>query len=226
VRTVFVEGVTDADVFSQAVRLERTKSGTDLLVGGLVILSSGDADRGGVNGVVRELMVFRSMARTCLLPGGQPKYRFVGLFDNDHAGRLAIRTAETFDRSIIEYKDLFRLAPTMPIHTDRDPTSLRVRFEAENSQQSGLDWELEDLFPVDFVRVFLSSESQSLIRTREAGGFVHREWTKDGKARFHRFVRENALREDLVNVVELIHAIRFYLGMTDLRRDRAAPQLR
>jgi hypothetical protein len=107
-------------------------------------------DAGGVDGVVRLLNGFRFMAPSCLLPNGRQKYRFVGLFDDDRAGREAVRRARELDKSAIEYRDVFRMRPVMPLHTDRDPSSLQKRFEAENLPYRGIDWELEDLLPESF----------------------------------------------------------------------------
>jgi hypothetical protein len=45
------------------------------------------------------------------------------------------------------------------------------------------------------------------------GGKIHRDFTPDGKARFHRFIRDNAVREDLTQVVEVLKALRFYCGL-------------
>jgi hypothetical protein len=214
-RTVLVEGTTDSDLFELAARVERQKTGIDLMGDGLAIVAAGEGDRGGVDGVLQQLTGFRFMARSCLLPNGRPKYRFIGLFDNDRAGRQAVKRARDFDRSIVEYRDVFRLFPVMPVHGDRDPTSLQRKFESENSLFKGLDWELEDLFPQSFCDAFASSCPGGIARVDQVNGRIHRELTRDGKARFHRFVKEHAMHDDLQDVVAVMKSVRFYLGMKD-----------
>ena len=88
--------------------VEKAKTGIDLMGDGLAILAAGEGELGGTRGVLRELMCLRGMARTCLLPNGRPRYRFIGLFDNDKAGKQAVNAARDFDKSILEYKDVFR----------------------------------------------------------------------------------------------------------------------
>ena len=212
-RTVLVEGTTDEDLFQLAARLEKENTGTDLMGNGLAVIAAGEADLGGVDGVRHQLTGFRFMARTCLLPSGQPKYRFIGLFDNDRAGRQAVQMARGFDKSIVEYKDLFRLCPVMPLDGSRDPAALQKRFESENASFKGLDWEMEDLLPRTFVDAFLVEYPGALIRTDVVGGRVHRELTRDGKAKLYRFTKTHAIREDLQGVVDVLRALRFYLGV-------------
>lgn len=215
-RTVFVEGTSDEDLFRMAARLEKQKNGIDLTGDGLVVLAAGIAHGGGVDGVVRLLNGFRFMAPSCLLQNGSQKYRFVGLFDDDRAGREAVKRARELDKSAIEYRDVFRMRPVMPLHTDRDPTSLQNRFEAENHPFKGLDWELEDMLPESFHEAFVQSYPDAIAKVTKIGGMTHRDLTRDGKAKFHRFIKENALHADLQGLIATIRALRFYLGMPAL----------
>lgn len=150
------------------------------------------------------------------LPNGRQKYRFVGLFDDDRAGREAVRRARELDKSAIEYRDVFRMRPVMPLHTDRDPSSLQKRFEAENLPYKGIDWELEDLLPESFHEAFVQACPDAIAKVTTAGGKTHRDLTRDGKAKFHRFVKENAVHADLKGLIATIRALRFYLGMPAL----------
>ncbi len=104
----------------------------------------------------------------------------------------------------------------MPLHTDRDPSSLQKRFETENLPYKGIDWELEDLLPESFQQAFAESCPAAVARVTEAGGRLHRDLTKDGKAKFHRFVKEHAVYADLKDVIATVRALRFYLGMPAL----------
>jgi hypothetical protein len=212
-RTVLVEGTTDAELFKLASRLEYETTGIDLLGQGLAFVAAGERDRGGTHGVVRELVAFRGMARTCLSSAGRPRYRFIGLFDNDNAGRQAVKLARTIDNSILEYKDVYRLRPVMPFPGNLDPGSVQRDFERENDPYKGLDWEVEDMLPKSFVDVFEAEHPQAVTRRSETNGVVHRDFTADGKAQFHRFVKLNAVRADLKGIIESVMAIRHCLGL-------------
>lgn len=212
-RTVVVEGNTDVDLFQLACRLESEASGADLLGSTLAIVSSGTGDLGGTRGVIRELVGLRAIARTCLRPNGSPRYRFIGLFDTDRAGRLAVQAARDIDTSLLEYRDVFRLHPVMPMTGNLDPTSLKATFEQANSAYTGIEWEMEDLLPRSFVDAFLAERPTAVNRTLDlGGGKIHRDFTRDGKARFHRFIRHYAVRQDLAEVIQVVRALRYYFG--------------
>jgi len=210
-KTVLVEGTSDVSFFQLAASLERKATGTDLLGNELTIIAAGEGDRGGTRGVIRELVSLRGIARTVLLPNGNPKYRFIGLFDNDKAGQQAVNFSREIDSSILEYKDVFRLQPEMPTSGNLDPKTLKKTFEHKNSEYKGLDWELEDLLPQGFLEAFFSEYSGAVVQKNNKGGKVHHELTRDGKARLHRFVKSYAVHEDLVGVIDVLKAIRFYM---------------
>jgi hypothetical protein len=212
-RTVLVEGTTDVELFHLAARLEREAGEPDLLGGDLAIVAAGSRDLGGTRGVIRELLCLRGMARTCLLPNGRPRYRFIGLFDNDKAGRQAIKAIRDLDNSILEFKDVFRLWPVMPLPNNLDPPTMQKTFERENACYKGLEWEMEDVLAPDFIESFEMECPGAVARRGSIEGKVHRDLTCDGKARLHRFVKLNALRRDLAGVIHILKAIRFYFGL-------------
>jgi hypothetical protein len=212
-RTVLVEGTSDADLFEMAARLEDEATGLNLLGPDLAIVAAGQGDLGGTRGVVRELLILRGIARTLLLPNGKPQYRFVGLFDNDKAGRQGVKELRDLDTSIIEFKDVFRLWPAMPNPRGLDPGDIRRNFEAHNADFKGMDWELEDLLPKSFLDAFFAEHHNAIARTASAGKKIHRELTDDGKARLHRYVKQHAMREDLSMVIETLKCLRAHLGL-------------
>ena len=212
-RTIIVEGITDVELFALAAKLEEAASGTDLM-DGLAIIAAGRGEAGGTQGVIRELVAFRGIARTVLQPNGLAKYRFVALFDNDPAGKYAVKSLQALDHSIIECKDVFRLRPVMPIATSLDPTNLCATLEAHNTNHRALDWEIEDLLSKDIAQAFLAERPDAVVRTIEIGGYVHREFTRDGKAQIHRFVKDHGVHRDLVKAIEALKALRSYLGLT------------
>jgi hypothetical protein len=179
----------------------------------LAFVPAGEGDQGGATGVIRELIVLNSIAATVLGPSGKPRYGIAALFDNDDAGRYAVRSASKLDVRLTEYKNMFLLRPAMPETTNRDPSAMHALLEGANAPFRGLNWELEDLFPESFMKAFRESEPSAVARTTTAGGKTHRDLTRDGKARFHRFVREQAMLADLAGVVETIKAIRSYVGL-------------
>lgn len=216
-KTVLVEGTTDVALINKAARLELSRSGIDLL-DGLSFIAAGEKDRGGVSGVVRELIVYRGMSRSCLNANGRPLYRFIGLLDNDDAGRRALKLAHTLDSSILEYKDLFRLRPVMPLPGNLDPGSVAGTFKRSNELYERLDWELEDLVSKDLFEL-LEAEHGAVIKSRDvAEGMTHYELTRDGKAKLHMIAREHAVYSDLTSVIDLLHAVRSYFNLPALRQ--------
>ena len=212
-RTIIVEGTSDVDLFELAARLELAETGDELLGTDLTVVAGGAQELGGATGVVRELIRLQSVSSIVLLPNGRPRYRFIGLLDNDSAGKRAVNTARSVDSSLLECKDLFRLRPVMPQPGDLDPGSVRRAFERENAPFNQLDWELEDLLPEDFIDAFLTDHPRTMMSSRSVEGETHREWTRDGKARLHRFVKEHALHSDLRRVIDVLKALRFYLRL-------------
>ena len=212
--TVIVEGTTDVELFSLAARLEECKSGFDLMGTDLSIVAAGLRENGGTRGVIKELVTLRGLARTCLEPNGKPRYRFVGLLDNDDAGKRAVNLVRNVDVSVIEYKDVWRLWPVMPLTGNLVPSTVKTTFERDNARYKGLDWELEDLLHQRFMDAFLSDHPGVEKKQRRlCHDRVHYELTSHGKALLHRFVKENAMHQDLIGVIEVIRALRHYLGL-------------
>jgi len=212
-RTIFVEGTTDVELFELAARLEKEETGFDLLGDRLAIIAAGEKDEGGAKGVCRELVSFKNMARYCLLPSGRPKYRFVGLFDNDNAGRQAISDIRKTDTSIQEFKDVFRLWPVMPLSPSLDVEAVRKSFETENIRYKNLDWELEDLLPDSFAKDILKENPALIYRSNPIHDKVHRDWTSDGKAKLIRLARQYAIRNDLEAVISVLRTFWHYLNI-------------
>lgn len=215
-RTVLVEGTTDAELFCLAANLEYSDSGIQLFSNGLTIVAAGEREQGGTLGVTRQLITLRCLAEASLMPNGRPKYRFIGLFDNDDAGRRAIHNVRALDKSIHEYRDVFRLRPIMPSSGNLDPKTLEKAFKSLNKDHRELDWELEDLLPEDFLEAFLNDYPDAVSKKVTRYRRTHRKFTRDGKARLHRFVKEYATLDDLSAVVEVIKSLRFYFRLPKL----------
>ena len=212
-KVVIVEGVTDVRLFDRAARAEFLKTGHQLFGNELCIIPAGDGDAGGTRGVLQQLTTFRNLAKTCLEPSGKQKYRIIALFDNDKAGQQAVRTARDFDTSLLEFKDLFRLWPVMSRPTNLDPEAMQKAFQKDNEVYKGLDWELEDLLPPSFQTAFHEDNPTAQSRISQKGGICHRDYTRDGKARFHQFIKNNAMYSDFNKVIEVIRSLRYYLNL-------------
>ena len=212
-RTVLVEGVTDERLFQLARDLELRVTGRDLFAHGLAVVAAGMGDDGGARGVVRELSALRCMGRTSLMPDGRLRYRFIGLLDNDDAGRRAAAGARNLDAGIVEYKDVFRLRPFMPREGGLDPGAMKRSFRVRNGGYEDLNWELEDLVAGDLVESFIEEYVDVLRGSQTVGGLIHRSFTRDGKQKLHRYIREYAIQRDLGRVADVIRSIRYYFGL-------------
>ncbi|HET9904917.1 MAG TPA: hypothetical protein VFQ27_14565, partial [Xanthobacteraceae bacterium] len=120
------------------------------------------------------------------------------------------------DASILEFKDVFRIHPVMPTTGNLDPKTLQKSFERENGAYKGLDWELEDLVSEPFMQAFLTDYPTAIAKATPIGGKIHRDLTRDGKAHLHQFIKKHAMREDLLGVIELVKALRFYMALPKL----------
>lgn len=211
---VLVEGMTDYELLSVAAERHRTDTGEDLLSDGLRFLYAGYRHEGGTHGVVRELTVTRSLAKYSLTPQGTPQYRFVGLVDNDAAGRQAIENARVADASVVEFRDILRIRPNMICGVGSvELEHLRTEFERRNGAFEELDWELEDLLEVGFVEAFCAQMPGSLLEKQAVAGRVHWELTRKGKRELNRFAKDGATLEDLKGVICTIRSLRFCLGL-------------
>ena len=158
----------------------------------------------------------KGISRIVLSREGKQIYRFIGLFDNDAAGRNAARTSNALNTDIFEYRDVYRLRPIMPVTRNYDIKAMKSLFESKNVQYEKLDWECEDLLSSSLVEAFLSEQPSALRSCIKVSGLEHREWTGDGKAKLHRFVSQHAIHEDLATVIDVIRCLRSLLGLPAL----------
>ncbi|WP_065332134.1 hypothetical protein [Tritonibacter mobilis] len=209
---VLVEGTSDVRYLRLARDLWQRESHHDLFDSGFAVFEAGLKDDGGVQGVVRELQTLRQMASqdaTNLMT----ERKFVGLFDNDHAGREHARMLCEMDFRVKHYRDVFLLHPIMPVSNGVLGPELQRRAEAQNSSCAGLDWEIEDFLSEDLVREFCNGHPRALIRKYEKAGRVHHEFSRAGKAKLQAYAVEEALIEDMIEVIHLICSLRDYLGL-------------
>lgn len=215
-KTVLVEGTSDVSLFERAAELYLKETGKDIL-GDMAIVAAGERDRGGVKGVVRELVTLRNLAAGYLSPTGLRVYRIIGLFDSDAAGNKAVSGARDWDTTISEYRDVFRLRPIMPKSGSLDPMALQRATDTRNLPFKGLVWELEDLVSPLFMAQFLEVHKTAQTRETNISGRVHRELTRDGKSHLARYCRLHATMESLAELIEVAHALRHYLILPSLQ---------
>lgn len=212
-RNVIVEGTIDVGFLGCAQELYNTDRGIDIFDGGFAVLAAGRGEDGGVDGVNRRLNAARQLAEVDLTSDGAQKFRFIGLYDNDEAGRRAIRQANSFDRRVVPYQDVFLLHPVMP-PADGSPGSVveeRARFL--NRSFDKLNWEIEDLLSKDLLLSFEKDYPSAVVRKTRRGGMTHRDFTRQGKVELIRFVKRKATLRDMMAMVRLICALRDYLGL-------------
>jgi hypothetical protein len=211
-RTVFVEGTSDVEYFKIASQLEEKSGGSQLLGGSFSIVAAGERGRGGVDGLVQQLLVFRAMASTYRDKSGRQVYRFLGLFDNDHAGRSALKLATSRNVGLQEFSDVFNLFPVMNPAVG-DPAAVGRAMLKANDGFKGIDWEIEDMLCPSFLDEYERTYSRFLKSKKTSpGGHVHREWTPDGKTELLRFTRRNAMRQDVDRIVAALVGLRSYIG--------------
>jgi hypothetical protein len=177
------------------------------------VLFAGKQDDGGVDGLNRRFSAVRQIADADRAADGRLRHNFIGLYDNDHAGRIALQNACRFDPRLRRCRDLFLLHPIMPSSSGADYGELERRFERQNAAFRGLDWEIEDLLSERLLDGFQAVRPDAIQRIRECGGRKHRDLTREGKRRLHEYVEEYALLEDLVEIVRLVRALRDYVGV-------------
>lgn len=209
---VLVEGTSDVRYLRLARDLWQRESSHDLFDSGFTVFEAGLKDDGGVQGVVRELQTLRQMASQDAA-NLMTERKFVGLFDNDDAGRKHARMLCEMDFRVKHYRDVFLLHPIMPTSNGVLGPELKRRAEAQNGSCEGLDWEIEDYLSEDLIRGFYNAHPGTLVSKQEMAGRVHHEFNRAGKRQLQDYVAEEALVEDMTEIILLICSLRDYLGL-------------
>lgn len=210
---VIVEGDSDVFYFEHASQLHKEAYGIDPLGEELSVIAAGRADEGGVDGLNERFRVAHQLARSDVHPDGSMKYRFIGLFDNDEAGRRAFGRGASLTRHIVGYRDLYLLHPIMPLANGAAPAVVKQRASDLNKDFPQLDWEIEDLVSQEIYEIFEADHAHEINYSRTVSGRTHRGITWAGKHKLKKYVSEYA---ELVHVREmliLIRALRSYLRL-------------
>lgn len=212
---VLVEGTTDQGLFDLADRLAK-QDGHKLLGGEIAFVASGRSDEGGTFGVAREFTTLRSLARIPLDASGRPVYKVLGLVDNDHAGRLAIKDMLRNYRGVQEFVDVLAIRPTMPRFSRPDALGRKRECESANSPFLSLDWEIEDVLSTRLLLLFERTHRAEILGRRTMDGRTHFDLTGNGKKELHRLVHREATLNDLIGVVEIVRTVRSMLNLADV----------
>ena len=212
-RNVIVEGMIDVALLRRARKLYLADRAVDIFAGGLAILAAGRGDEGGVDGVNRRLSAARQLAEVDLTRDGAKRFSFIGLFDNDEAGRRAFMQANRFDRRVIPYHDVFLLHPVMPPADGAPGSEVEARAASLNRRFSRLNWEIEDLISENLLDSFENTHPEAVVRKRRQGGLTHRDFTRQGKVQLVEYVNRNANLAELMEIVRLVCSLRDYVGL-------------
>jgi hypothetical protein len=212
---VLVEGTTDQRLFDLADRLAR-RAGRSLLGQEIVFVASGRSDEGGTFGVAREFTTMRSLAAIPLDARGRPAYRVVGLLDNDHAGRRAIRDVLRNYRGAQEFVDVLAIGPVMPVFTCADARGRRQHWAAANRGHEALDWEIEDALSPRLLSILEQTRGSEITRRWVSQGRTHYDLTRRGKTELHRIAQDSATLEDLMGIVNIVRTVRSMVGLPDV----------
>lgn len=210
--TLVVEGITDCVYLQRASRLFEEQYGRPILDGDFAVVAAGEADDGGVDGINRRLNVFRQLSETYRDESGGLTHRFVGLFDNDAAGRRAFDAACKFDRRIWPHRDIFLLHPVMPL-APTNGASIAGAIKLSNRKFGQLDWEIEDLCSERIITQFDGFSPGSILSTQTVCGKSHREFSRGTKPVLRRYFLEHSVYSDALELVSLVKAFRSYLDI-------------
>lgn len=209
---VIVEGTSDVAFLTRASDLHAQARGRPVLDADFSVVAAGRGDDGGVDGVNRRLNLVRGLADVDRDAEGRIRHRFVGLLDNDGAGRGALAIACRFDPRVEPYADLFVLRPVMPpFPIGRDKA---MEVAAANIACAQLDWEIEDLCSERVLARFERENPGAVLSRVQCGDFVHREIDRSAKAELRRLFIETATIEDASGMIHLLKAMRGYLGVS------------
>jgi hypothetical protein len=209
---VVTEGEVDVRHFVLADRLYTAQHGQRLITEELAVFPVGTGLNGGALKLASVFPTFRQLIDADLGENSQILFRAIGLLDDDPVGREAYSSITTRCVNIRGGRDVFLLARLFPRDT-RMPGYNAV-IQHANKKWASMDCEIEDLLAADLVRSFLEKEGidpGTCMRTIE--GAHHLDLTPLVKSKLWQFCERNAKLEDVGGVVELLKALRFYLGL-------------
>jgi hypothetical protein len=209
-RNVMLEGRADAEYFRIAdLKYQVQHGGRKLICDKLSLFQVGDGDAGGVDNIKEKFVYLREVLSTESYDVASDRIMAIVLMDNECAGR---RVAQFLDkRGFKLHRDVFLMVRTIPRQT-RDAYQMGRLIADANTRWADMDCEVEDLLSRDVLEFFAEMEPACVAREpqlRDTGH--HFEWTRDGKAKLLRFVRQEASYADVTGIVELLKSLRYLL---------------
>lgn len=210
---IMVEGTSDVGYFRLVSDLYAKKSGRSLVGDDLAVFPPGVGDEGGTHGMQLEFPTLRRLIDQDLSDDSKRLFHMVALVDGDSPGKQAARSLTGSHTSFQACRDVFvlqRVFPSVPGETK----TVQSAFERANLEYRGLDCEIEDLIAPELVDSFI--EEQPNCRpppARVAGNARHFNFASHAKPMLLRYVAAYAVLDDLLLILEIIKALRFYLKL-------------
>lgn len=212
-RNLLVEGTTDVALLELAAACHARATQELLLGDDLKVVAAGYGDMGGVGAVERRFMTIHELGQLDRELPKKQRIKLLPLFDDDEAGRATFKSITQQRHPFRSYVDVFLLKRRYPPARPGSPSFLDGLKEI-NREWDGIDCEMEDLLSQGLLDAFCKQQPDALRREPVIrGDGHHHEWTPDGKARLHRFVREHAMLHDLADLVRLLRYVRWMFDL-------------
>lgn len=211
---VMVEGTSDVAYFQLASRLFQKKHGRRLIDEELSIFAAGVGDDGGTYGISEKFPTLFNLAALDLDAAGRCRFKTIALLDDDSRGRQTLNGITKGNRQIREFESIFCLKRTMPLKAG-STQKLAERVRTANAAYKSIDCVVEDLLSKDLCDRFIQQMPHSVARPADTvGDGVRRRWTEQDKRRLREFAEESATLGDVLGLVEVLKALRSYLGLS------------
>jgi hypothetical protein len=212
-RSIVVEGEHDQRYFTLADTLYTKETGMHLLGAKVAVFPTGIGDEGGAFGLQRHFHPLRAIMDRDMTPDGQKVFHAIALFDSDIEGKRGFGSLTGQHLNYRKWRDVFLLQRAIP-RTTRDPIQMAQLVDKANHDWRGLDCEIEDLVSSSLINTFLQENPHAVYRQpQQMNGALHCSFQKGSKANFVRFVEENAILQDLSQIVEILKSLRYHLGL-------------
>ncbi len=208
---VLVEGTMDVSYLKHASLLHAQAHGIQVIDSDFAIIASGEGDDGGVHGVNRALIGIRQNIDATVMSGGK-RHRFVGMYDNDYAGRNAYNLMPLTDTRIRPFVDVFLLQPVMP-PVGNGLTDRQLAATGLNMGYRGMDWEVEDLCSQRILEEFERRHPAAVVHRVAMKDRLHRDINRSAKPELIRLFKETATVDDARDMLALMKLLRGYLGV-------------
>lgn len=212
-RNLLVEGTTDVGYFELASSLFAEHHGQRLLDDQFRVVAAGLYDRGGVRGVVREMLSLHGRAEIDSSLPKSARIRMLPIFDDDCAGRRCFTKLTDADFPFRPYQDVFLLHRAYP-NLKLGSSGYLDAVRKANHEWNGLDCEIEDLLSQDLLDGFCDNRHDALRAPPcyLASGH-HYDFHGNCKGDVLKFAQQVA---GLADVVGLVRTLQYYRRLFDL----------